>query len=242
MPSAKLAWNVTPRDLIWGGVSRAVRSPARLDREIVFPTEAPYVLAGGPDFRSEVANVVELGYRGQWTTATSWDATAFLHDYRRLRSLETDAFGVARIENRIRGQVRGIEASAQWQAARDWRLRGGLLLLSKRLRAVDGSNDAAGPAGLGNDPKYQWTLRSSHRIGSAGEIEAAVRRVGALPQPRVPAYTAVDFRAAWHVTPTLDLSVAVRNAFDPGHVEFRSDPYTTEIPRAFMLALRWQMP
>jgi iron complex outermembrane recepter protein len=242
LPSAKLAWSVTPRDLIWGGISRAVRSPARLDREIVFPAEAPYLLAGGPNFQSEVANVVELGYRGQWTSALTWDATAFLHDYRRLRSLQTDSAGVARIENRIRGQVRGIEASAQWQAARDWRLRGGLVLLGKRLRTTDGSNDPNGPSGLGNDPEYQWSLRSSHRIGEVGEVEAAVRRVGALPRPRVEAYTAVDLRAAWHVTRTLDLSLMVRNAFDPGHVEYRSDPYTTEIPRSVLLALRWQMP
>ena len=242
LPSVKLGWSVSPRDFVWAGVSRTVRSPARLDREIVFPTQPPYVIAGGPNFRSEIANSVELGYRAQPSSRFTWSTAAFATEYRRLRSAQFDPLGVVTIENGIEGQVRGIEAFGEWQVERDWRLRGGLVLLDKDLRLVSGSNDPSGPANLGNDPKHQWSLRSSHKLAERVEFEAALRRVGALPQPAVPAYTAVDLRLVWRIDPRVDVTFAARNAFDPGHVEYRLDPYTTEIERSFLVGLRLQLP
>ena len=47
-----------------------------------------------------------------------------------------------------------------------------------------------------------------------------MRHVGALPDPAVPSYTAVDARWGWRVTPALELSVIARNIFDGGHVEY----------------------
>ena len=48
--------------MLWGALSRAVRAPARLDRDIYAAAATPpFILAGGPDFVSEVANVSELG-------------------------------------------------------------------------------------------------------------------------------------------------------------------------------------
>jgi iron complex outermembrane receptor protein len=36
LPSARLAWKLAPGRLVWGAVSRAVRAPARIDREFFF--------------------------------------------------------------------------------------------------------------------------------------------------------------------------------------------------------------
>jgi iron complex outermembrane receptor protein len=242
LPSARLGWSVSPQHLLWTSLSRAVRSPARLDREIVFPPLPPYLIAGGPDFRSEIATTAELGYRGQPSGRFSWALTGFVTDYRQLRSAQIDALGVIRIANGIEGQVRGLEATARWQVQRDWRLSGGLVQLDKDLRLAPGSNDPTGPGNLGNDPRQQWTLRSSHNLGERVSFDGAMRRVGALPQPAVPAYTAVDLRLAWRIEPALELSLMARNAFDPGHVEFRNDPSTSKAARSLLLGLRWQLP
>ena len=242
LPSARLGWSVTPEHLVWTSLSRAVRSPARLDREIVFPTQPPYLIAGGPNFESEIATTAELGYRGQPTSRLSWSATVFTTDYRKLRSAQLDAQGVISISNGIEGRVRGLEATAQWQVLRPWRLRAGLVLLDQDLRLAAGSNDPTGPSNLGNDPKHQWSLRSSHNIGERIEFEAALRRVGALPQPAVPAYTAVDLRLLWRVREGVDLSVLARNAFDPGHFEYRSGTPSSEIPRSVVVGVRWVLP
>ncbi|MDB5792008.1 MAG: Iron complex outerrane recepter protein [Massilia sp.] len=72
LPTLRLAWKPTGSSLAWASASRTVRAPSRIDRDSHAPTNpaivngAPaYALAGGPDFRSEVADVFELGYRIQ---------------------------------------------------------------------------------------------------------------------------------------------------------------------------------
>ncbi len=37
-PSARLQWNATSKQMIWAAVSRAVRTPSRIDR--IFPNRA----------------------------------------------------------------------------------------------------------------------------------------------------------------------------------------------------------
>ena len=86
------------REACVAGVSR----PAGLDRGLPrrpcalthrsakssFRVRAPFLLAGGPDFRSEVSNVYELGYRAQQTRALSYSITGFRHEHQHLRSFE----------------------------------------------------------------------------------------------------------------------------------------------------------
>ncbi|MDT3680500.1 MAG: TonB-dependent receptor [Burkholderiaceae bacterium] len=239
LPSVRLAYTVAERALVWGALSRAVRSPARLDREIFTPPQPPFIIAGGPTFRPEVVNVAEIGYRAQVGANVSWSVTAFLHDYDRLRSAQVVG-GSVLIDNRIEGEVRGLEGWANWQPASRWRLSAGFLLLDKNLRLAPGSNDPVGPSNLGNDPRWQWSMRSAHALGEQVDLLIALRRVGALPKPHVPAYIAADLQLNWNVRRDLQLSFGVRNAFDARHVEFDSGTYTGEIPRSVRFSLSWQ--
>ena len=68
---------------------------------------------------SEVANVIELGYRAQPTRNFSYSITAFHHIYDKLRSGQPPPF--ANVENKIEGTANGIEAWATYQVARAWR-------------------------------------------------------------------------------------------------------------------------
>lgn len=239
LPSARVAYTLSNRALVWGALSRAVRSPARLDREAYTPPSPPFIVAGGPTFRSEVADVAEIGYRAQFGPALSWSVTGFLHDYRRLRSAQV--FGsTVQIDNRIEGEVRGLEGWANWQPVPAWRLSAGFLLLDKNLRLSPGSNDPVGPGNLGNDPRWQWSLRSAHTLAERVDLLVALRRVGSLPRPQVPAYTAADLQLNWNARRDLQLSLGVRNAFDARHVEFDSGSFTAEIPRSVFVSASWQ--
>ena len=86
LPSARWRWKLADDHCCGRAVSRAVRAPARLDRDIALPPNPPFIIAGGPDFESEVANVFELGYRGQPSRDVSFSVTAFYQDWDRLRS------------------------------------------------------------------------------------------------------------------------------------------------------------
>jgi iron complex outermembrane receptor protein len=63
--------------------------------------------------------------------------------------------------------------------------------------------------------------------------------VGALPNPAVPAYVAVNLRYGWHVTRALELSITGENLFDPHHAEFGPAATRSEIDRAVFARARW---
>jgi iron complex outermembrane receptor protein len=252
LPSARLAWNPTDTQLFWGAASRAIRAPARLDRDFrwnlrgAFP--APFddipLIGGGPDFVSEVADVYELGYRAQPFARLTWSVTAFHHDYDRLRSGQApQIFQLipAYVQNMMEGEVSGVEAWAVFQVTDNWRLGGGFVELRKELRLKPGSTDPDGPPALGNDPEHQWMLRSSLNPAPQVEFDVVMRGASRLPQPLVPAYTTVDARLGWRASKALELFVAGYNLFDPSHPEFGAAPGRSEIPRSFYAGLTWRM-
>lgn len=242
LPSVRLAWKLNAEQLFWGALSRAVREPSRIDRDFYAPAQAPYQLAGGANFRSEISNTLELGYRAQPSKIFSYSVTTFYSRYQRLRSLESIGGNSFVIDNKIGGNGSGVEAWANYQASASWRLFAGVTLLRQRLRLDAGST--AAPSSViaeGNDPAHIWTLRSSYDISEKHELDISVRRIAALPNPAVPAYTAVDVRYGWRVRPDLDLSLTVQNLFDPGHPEFGAAATRSQIERGAYLKLVWRI-
>ncbi len=239
LPNLRLAWRPDAGQLVWGAYSRAVRAPARLDRDLRLPPTPPYIIAGGPDFRSEVADVLELGYRLQIAADWSATATAFLTDWRHLRSGQPPPD--AQVQNMIEGRTWGLEGWASWQMRPAVRLSAGFTTLRKDLGLQPGSTDPVGPANLGDDPSFQWTLRAAVQPADRQELDVSVRRMGALPHAQVPAYTAVDLRYGWHLRPGLELSVVARNLFDPSHAEFGDAPGRSEFARGIGVWLRWAL-
>ncbi len=225
--------------MLWSALSRAVRAPARLDRDIRLPPAPPYLIAGGSGFVAEVAKVLEIGYRGQPTSALSYSVTAFRHDWDKLRSGQPAPN--AQVQNMIEGATWGLEGWGDWQPAQSLRLGAGFTALRKNLRLKPGSTDPDGPWQLGNDPGHQWMLRSSFTLPHRQELDITMRRVAALPQPAVPAYTALDLRYGWRLRPAMELSLIVRNLMDRGHPEFGAAQGRSEIPRSVLLRLRWDL-
>src|SRR6266480_47390 len=105
------------------GPAAMVRAPSRLDRDAFVPGQPPFLLTGGPDVRSEVAKVLEVGYRGQPWRSASVSITAFHADYDHLRTQEIAPsrkslfFGSG-----MEGTMRGFETWLTEQASRRWRL------------------------------------------------------------------------------------------------------------------------
>ena len=237
LPGVRLAWTPSEGRLVWAAYSRATRAPSRVDREFFAPGQPPYVVAGGPDFRSEVADVVEIGYRAQSSQTLSYSVTLFDAQDRRLRSLGPTAQGL-QFQNGIEGSTRGVESWARWRVTDAWRLDAGLVLQKHSLRVAAGQTDLGGVASLGNDPHSFASLRSSLDLGPAWRWDVDLRRVGALPNPAVPAYTAVDSRVAWKVTQSADITLGVQNLLDRSHAEWGVASNRVEIERSVFVLLR----
>lgn len=252
LPSARLAWKPNADQLLWGAVSRAVRTPSRLDRDLYAPANPlpapmpPFVIAGGPDVRSEVSKVIELGWRAQPTPDWSYSVTAFHHRYEHLRSVEmvndpAYASPYRVVSNQMAGHGTGLEAWGNLQVRKWWALGMGASTLRQRLHLRAGSTDPSGVSAAGNDPRYQLMLRSSMDLPANTELQIGVRRIGALPDPALPGYTAVDARLGWHIHPQVQFALTVQNLFDRRHVEFGRLPAANEVRRQAFVSVTWKL-
>ncbi|HEV6965596.1 TonB-dependent receptor [Roseateles sp.] len=240
LPNLRLAWKPARNHLWWASAARTVRAPSRLDRDAYIPAQPPYLLDGGPGFRAETADVLELGYRGQPLPALTLSATAFHGDYDHLRTQELASSGTSvYFGNGMRGRVSGAEAWGSLQLAPGARLHAGVTLLRPHLALRPGSIDTANSvaAAEGAMPRQTWQLRGAFNLPGDAELDLMLRHVGALSAPTVPAYTAVDLRLAAPLGKTAEIALAGRNLFDRGHGEFTPEATRTELGRQLMLQL-----
>jgi len=236
LPTLRATYDIGRLGSIWSSASRAVRAPARLDRDFYLPAKPPYIIEGGPTFQSEVANVFELGLRGQQTAGISYSVTAFHDQYQKLRAGQA---APTTIDNLAWGGVSGLEAWGNADLARDWRVSLGWMSLRESLRAsaLAGANSVSN---LGDDPRQQWTVRSTSKLTGAIDFDVTVRHVASLPSPAVPAYTVADLRLACHCLPGLNVSVLAQD-LGRRHVEFDPSSSSRFGPTAF-IKLEWQTP
>ena len=171
--------------------------------EITDKDTGQFLIAGGADTVAETARVAEVGYRAQPMPTLSYSATLFYTDFERLRSLEPATPGIRLpyvINSLGKGNLRGIEFWASWQAARGWRLHAGGVLQDVDMGREPASRDTTGLSGLGgNDPNLTWTLRSAHDLSERIWADFSLRYVARLPQLAVPSYHELDARIAWQV-------------------------------------------
>ncbi|HZF78973.1 MAG TPA: TonB-dependent receptor, partial [Rubrivivax sp.] len=184
-------------------------------------------------------HVLELGWRAQPTPELSYSLTLFHHEHGRLRSVAPTAQG-PQFQNGIEGRTRGLEAWSRWRPLPHWRVAAGLVTQRQSLRVRAGAVDAGGMPSLGNDPEHWWSLRSSLDLTQRLGWDVSLRRVGARPQPLVPAYTALDMRLAWAALPTLEVALALHNVGDPGHAEWGPPANRAELQRTAQLQLHWR--
>ena len=240
LPTARLAWRRGASRLLWTALSRAVRAPSRIDRELFAPAVPPHtLLAGGPDFASEIVHVAELGFRDQPTPFVSWSVTGFVHLSDELRSIEPSPAGPV-FANGLEGSNLGFEAWSKWRARPWWRLDVGWVEQRRTVRRDEDSQDATNWAQLGNDPHRWASLHSAIDVMGRHEFDVWARYVGALPDPAVPDYLAIDARLGFRLPRGLELSVTGRNLFDERHAEWGAAPGRAEHRRSVFAELRWR--
>ncbi len=237
LPSVRLGWQATPNVFLWSAVSRAIRTPSRIDREL----EDPGFLAPSPTFQSEKLTAYELGYRGQPTDRTSLSISAYYNVYDDLR---TDAFTNGGLPivlmNGLAGDTYGIEAWATYSVFDWWRLKPGVDWLHKNLDLQPGATDFSELQSAGQDPAYQAQLRSEMNLSATVELDAALRDVGEVSRSQVPSYVEADLRVAWHASPKTTLEIDGFNLLHAYHLEV-FDPSTSPpryIPRSVFVRVR----
>jgi iron complex outermembrane receptor protein len=229
-PSARLAWTPDNRQTVWAAISRAVRSPSRVDSDIRVPSTPPFLLTGDPEFESETVLAYELGYRVRPMDRLTLSVASYYNAYDRLRSLDQLTPTNFVIKNGFRGQTWGVELSANFQATDWWRLRGGYTYLNKEL--WPGEPLATSTVREGNDPENQVVLQSIMDLPANFQLDAVGRYVDTLENPNVPSYITFDLRLAWWWKHNVEVSIVGQNLADKRHAEFGAARTRDEIPRS----------
>ncbi|MGP1678860.1 MAG: TonB-dependent receptor plug domain-containing protein [Burkholderiales bacterium] len=238
-PNVRLAWKPDDSVLLWSAISRAVRTPSRIDRDFFVPGSSPYtVLGGGPDFQSEKLTAYEIGYRAQPSAKASFSISTFYNVYDELRSLEP-AGGTPVFANMMEGNTYGVETWGSYGISEWWQLKAGYTYLRKDLRFKPGSGDTSGVQAAGNDPSHQFSVRSMMNLGHNVDFDVALRSVDSLPNPAVPSYVALDGRLGWKISKGTEVSLSGFNLLDKRHPEFGAAPARSEIGRAFYVKMLW---
>ncbi len=235
-PSARVAWKRRKNQLLWAALSRAVRTPSRVDRDFYVQTPG-LVLRGGPNFRSEALVAYEAGYRAQAGPRVSFSASAYYNDYQDIRTLEQGSARV--IANQMDGHVYGAELWGEVVVTEGWHLRPGYALLRENLRLRPGSTAFRGISSAGNDARHRLLLGSVLSLGPRVEFDGILRHLSALPDPAVPAYTTLDARLGWKPRRGLEFSLVGQNLFSRRHLEFSASGPPSEILRGGLLKVAW---
>ena len=221
LPNARLSWKVSDNNLLWVAVSRAVRAPSRLDRDL-FEVSGPVVYIRGGDFQDERLTAYELGYRSQPSAKSSLSISTFYNVYSDLRSAEYSPGPAlpAMFANGMSGNTYGVEAWGNYQMSEWWRMSAGGNWLHENLHYDPGSSAIGGIALAGDDPSYQVALRSTMTFVRDVLLYLDLRHIGALPSPASPSYTELNAHVSWTASRAITWSLTGSNLIHPHHLEF----------------------
>jgi iron complex outermembrane receptor protein len=242
LPDIRVAWELDPANELWVAASRSVRSPTPFDVDVQEKLGTTLYLTGNSQFKPERMRAYEIGYRGAPFSSVSLSASFFYNGYADLRSVEPASpttFLPLHWGNGIEGTTYGFEAWAHWQVLPWWRLSPGVRTVHEDLRFAPGASALLGLSQSGDDPTTQVLLTSSMDLSRRFTLDATVRRVGALPDPGLGAYTEMNARLGWRANKSLQLALSGFNLLHARHLEFPA-PYAEEIPRSVMLQLQWR--
>ena len=242
-PSGRVMWKVDRRQMAWGAVSRAVRTPSRFDRELFIPARPPFLLAGGPDFQSEDSLSYELGYRVRPHDRVSLSVASFYTDYTNLRSIEElnppRPLPVT-IGNGLQGESYGVEVTGDYYVNDWWRLHGGYTEMRISLRPELTSTDRSNGSGESHDPNRRLLLRSSIDAFHHVQFDSIFRFVSEIRNQQLPGYAELDLHLSWQPKPSLEFSIVGQNLLHDKHAEFGSPGSRQEIERSVYGKVVWR--
>jgi iron complex outermembrane receptor protein len=242
-PSGQLAWTVTPSQTVVASITRAVRTPSRVETDY---TAASFVridsntglpifvgLSPNPEFDSEKLVAYEAGYRIQPNARTYVTASAFYNVLNDVLSTEPATPVVQTtpppprailpvfFANGLHGSSAGVEATADVRPATWWRVTANYSYLRIELARNPGSADLTQErTNEGRSPRHQWQAMSSMDLPGEWSFDASMRYISELPIVTVPAYASSTLRLAWKPSPRAEVAVVGADLNAPRHLEW----------------------
>ena len=244
-PTIRLAWTPDDTTTVWGAVSRAVRTPVRLDVDLVAESGTLLVFEGNENLKSESVLAWELGVRRKFGQRLAVALASFVNDYDNIRSYEsaTSTFMAFpwTFKNTTNVRSSGVEVMLLAQPFTRLFVKASYRYLDFNLTHDPGSGDFRNGFYEANDPRHVAAVTFRGDLPRGVEFDATVRHVSRLPNPRMPAFTTFDARLGWTPTPNWELAVIGRNLSDRQQRQFISaDNAHNEIARSVIFKATWR--
>ncbi len=233
-PSIRLAWVRSAHHTAWGAVSRAVRTPSRLDVDVT-----TLAVPGNQPFKSEELTAYELGYRFHSASGVSLSLASFYNKYDKVRSIDsttTTSSGFIFLNNQV-ATTWGFELSASVFIRTWWRLRGGYTYLHEDFRSTASGVVPGSDLLEAQDPANQVLLQSVMDLPKNFQFDLFGRYVDIVPAfTPVASYFSLDARLAWAYR-RFTFSIVGRNLLQDEHTEFG----THSIPRSIYQKITFRL-
>jgi Outer membrane receptor for ferrienterochelin and colicins len=226
-PSVRIQQDVEEDHLVWAAISRAVRTPSRIDRDLRQPSSGPVIFSGSDRFESETVIAYEAGWRGQLGQWLAGSVSAFFNDYRDVRSLGATPGTIVPlvIGNDVEGTSHGFEVAFDADVLPGWRLHGGYNYLRTDLRVRPGGTDLNNTLNETADPEHQFSIGSSFNLPREVELDLHFRWADTLwvnnggQAGTVPSYAELNARIAVPLADGVEFSLVGRNLLHDHHPE-----------------------
>ena len=225
-PKLGVIWRGSDQWSVFGNLAAGFKSPSPLQLNNFFRNPfGNYETIPNPNLRPEKSRTLELGTRGK-ASRYDWEAVAFTGRYKdfieELVTVQTAPILQFQAVNRQSVTLRGFE------------LKGSARLTAHTsLRAAYGQTtgtDTARNLPLNSVNPAKLVLGVDHRVGdwslgaslahSAKKSASDIDTTGTPNQFATPAFTTLDLRASWQITPATRLSAAVHNLTDRKYWEW----------------------
>ena len=266
-PSARLLFTPNETNSYWASVSRAVRTPSRMENGSLFvaqiypaipgmlPFPLIYTTSGNEAFESESMIAYEVGYRTQPKENLSFDLALFYNDYDNLLTFERVVPDIpspipndATFDNNMSMYSYGLELTTDWRLEPWWRLQANYSYVKLSGHLDDSLDDISVPTLEGSAPEHAISLRSSMDFSRDWTFDLWVswtdklRRTSLSVENETPAFTSVNARLAWSPTDEFEFWLSAQNLLDKRHVEFTAENLIplTEVERSVYAGIRWK--
>lgn len=276
-PSIRIGYSFDDSALIWAAWSRAAKTPGRIDGVINFKTgtsdeikallesiesglsEFTYIeTIGNKDFKSEKANIYELGLRSHFNEFLFFDFSAYYTRYSELRNntligLTEDSFHpgyhkiIVSFENNGSGEATGAEMLVQYQPLNNWRLKTAYTRTSLKSRdtipgddyyvyifSFTAKNSAYVISQFDYDDAWEFDLKLSY---------TGKKEIQTIDSDTLPSYYDLSARLGHQITNNVSLSLICMQLLEGKQTEWVNtfDGYpVTEIERSIFLQIDWR--
>lgn len=259
-PSARLLWALSDSNRFWTSVSRAVRTPSRIEIDSVvtylgLPSQIPGVpllvsIVGNENFGSEKLMAYELGYRFIPDRKFFMDVALFYNEYDMLRYTEIQPVYFTGTSFR---QDLLIINSGRMETF------GGELALALKPSDFFGCDLAYSFLGhdfngfeIGGFPRHQVTARGGFKFGKSLDLDIWLRYVDNTTATfflsdtlwyQIDEYLTTDVRLGWRITPKFEFSLVGRNLLEGRHMEFVQEAFgrPIEVQRAVFAQITYSL-